>query len=227
MRFGIEIRSSTKSTSPCFTIAMQMVSAICKVTSVGSLRSTRLASALATGVLEKLDYMQKNHIRSILVQASIFNMSNEVFEASNRQFVKLRRTNLRTLDPRMGTEADFDRFIRETHSRSPARMHVILDLPLSSTSDHKERSWYGMNESPDSTIVEVRDGARCARDSKDLGCEYAASYQRLPLDFSRKDVVDAAEVTRDGRMTGAGNMPRFLVSPSLLARRQTCRRRSR
>ena len=118
--------------------------------------------------------MKKNHIRSILIQASIFNMSNEVFEASNRQFVKVRRTDLRTLDPRIGTEADFDGFIRaltetrDSQSRAPVGMHVILDLPLSSTSDHKELSWYGMNESPDSTIVEVRCRTRHALTSSSV-----------------------------------------------------------
>ncbi len=71
-----------------------------------------------TGILEKLDYFEKNNIQSILLQSSIFNVSDESFEISDRQYAKSKTTDLLKLDPQICTEDDFSDFMKILARRS-------------------------------------------------------------------------------------------------------------
>jgi len=71
-----------------------------------------LLISMITGILEKLDYFEKNNIQSILLQSSIFNVSDELFEISDRQYAKSKTTDLVNLDPQIGTEDDFSDFMK-------------------------------------------------------------------------------------------------------------------
>ena len=59
------------------------------------------------GLVEKLNYLERNHIRSILFQSSIFNVSDQLVELLDRQFGQSQTTDLFRLDPQVGNEEDW------------------------------------------------------------------------------------------------------------------------
>lgn len=60
------------------------------------------------GLVEKLDYLERNYIRTILIQSSIFNVSDELVELLDRQFGQSQTTDLFQLDPQVGDEEDWN-----------------------------------------------------------------------------------------------------------------------
>ena len=70
------------------------------------------------GILEKLDYFEKNNIQSILLQSSIFNVSDELYELWDRQYAKNKITDLFNLDPQIGNEKDFHDFTEALTKKS-------------------------------------------------------------------------------------------------------------
>ena len=95
-------------------------------------------------------------------------------------------------------------------------MHLIIDLPISSTADPNGRSWYGSTqrladqvkvkelESPveNTLLLDLPLQNPCSRDESNLGCQYYKSYGRLPLDFSKGEVAAEAKVSTTSCFTG-------------------------
>jgi hypothetical protein len=95
------------------------------------------------GIEQKLDYFEKNSIKSILIRSSIFNFTIETSIKLDGQTIKNKKVDLLTIDPLIGNETEFDNLIKIFNRKD---MHIILDLPLSSTSDPNGRFWYGSNK---------------------------------------------------------------------------------
>lgn len=64
------------------------------------------------GLVEKLNYLERNSIRSILLQSSIFNISDELVELLDRQFGQNQITDLFQLDPKIGDENDWNQLMK-------------------------------------------------------------------------------------------------------------------
>lgn len=95
------------------------------------------------GVEEKLDYLEKNHIKSILLQSSIFNITNGRSIELNGKDFQNKKFDLLTIDSLVGNEKNLDDFIKILTRKD---MHVVIDLPVASTSDPNGNFWYGSND---------------------------------------------------------------------------------
>jgi hypothetical protein len=67
-------------------------------------------------------------------------------------------------------------------------MHIIIDLPISTTSDPNGYSWYGSNQTFKKKIINP-----CLENSSSFGCQYYQSYGLLPLNFNNQIVSEQAE----------------------------------
>lgn len=95
------------------------------------------------GVEEKLKYLETNSIKSILLHSSIFNItSGKSYEITEKNYQN-NKFDLLTIDPLVGTENDLDNLIKILNRKD---MHVIIDLPLGSTSDPNGNYWYGSDQ---------------------------------------------------------------------------------
>ena len=61
------------------------------------------------GIQDKLDYFEKNSIKSILLRSSIFNRTIGTSIQSNNQYIK---TDLLNIDPQIGNETQLDNLIK-------------------------------------------------------------------------------------------------------------------
>lgn len=75
------------------------------------------------GIQQKFDYLEKNLIKSILIRSTIF------------------ESNSLKLNPTIANETQFNNLIKIFNRKD---MHIIIDLPITSTSDGL--SWYGSNQ---------------------------------------------------------------------------------
>jgi len=92
------------------------------------------------GVGEKLNYFEKNNIKSLLLRSSIFNITSGTSLQLDRRNFQDKKFDFLTIDPLVGSENDFQDLAKLLNRKD---MHLILDLPLSSTSDPNGYSWYG------------------------------------------------------------------------------------
>jgi hypothetical protein len=90
------------------------------------------------GIVEKLDYLERNNIQSILLQSSIFNISDELFELSDRQFGKIQTSDLLKFDPLIGDEEDFDDLMEILANKSKILFFGEIEI-------HKEYFRYAFN----------------------------------------------------------------------------------
>ncbi|CAF0940534.1 unnamed protein product [Rotaria sordida] len=137
------------------------------------------------GVQEKLNYLEKNDIKVILLQPSIFNVTAGTSIQLNGRTALATNTDLYTIDPSVGNDNDLKDLLKTLNRKD---MRLIIDLPLSSTFDPNGYSWYGSNSSLPSKINNP-----CINNSRSLGCPYFTSYGRLPLDFADQNIQTQAE----------------------------------
>lgn len=130
------------------------------------------------GFMKKLPYLERNGFKSVLFQSSIFHTTS-----TNK--ANFSPSDLYTLDSSLGTDMDLENITKILHRKD---MHLIMDLPISSTADSSGRSWYGSSQPLGKPIQDP-----CYSDQSSLGCRYFKLYGRFPLDFHETDVLDAAE----------------------------------
>jgi len=123
------------------------------------------------GLVNKFDYFEKNHIQTILLQSSIFNVSEQIIELWDRQYGNFQTSDLLTFDSHIGNENDWNQLRELLNTKD---MHLVIDLPLSSA--------VNLAYSP------------CVRNKTDFGCIYTKAYKRMPLNFSDKEIIAEAEV---------------------------------
>ncbi|UJR19835.1 hypothetical protein I4U23_022968 [Adineta vaga] len=117
------------------------------------------------GVEEKLKYFEKNRIKSLLFQSSIFNTTDGRTPYDQN-------IDLMTLDTKIGNDKDLQDFIKILNRKD---MHLIIDLPISSAPLR-------------STVSNP-----CSRNKNDLGCRFLETYDRFPLDFKDKKIYEEAK----------------------------------
>ncbi|CAF1276716.1 unnamed protein product [Adineta ricciae] len=137
------------------------------------------------GVEEKLKYFEKNRIKSLLFQSSIFNATGGISLQLDGRIPHDKNIDLITLDSSIGSENDFENFIKILNRKD---MRLIIDLPLSSTLDPNGQLWYG-SKPLRSSIANP-----CSRSRNDLACRFLEFYGRLPLDFNDAQIYEESEI---------------------------------
>ncbi|CAF0978935.1 unnamed protein product [Adineta steineri] len=136
------------------------------------------------GIQEKLPYFEKNNIKSILLQSSIFNVSGGTSIKLDGQIPHDKNIDLKVVDPNVGGDNDLQELAKILNRKD---MRLIIDLPLASTHDPNGVLWYGSLSLPSKIEQPCRGG------TDNLGCQYLTSYGRLPLDFNQEEVSSAAD----------------------------------
>jgi hypothetical protein len=94
---------------------------------------------------------KKNSIQSIILRSSIFNVTSGTSIQLDGKTIQDKIVDLLTIDPRIGNENQFSNFIKNFNRKSfilnckCLDMHIIIDLPISTTFDPNSYSWYGPN----------------------------------------------------------------------------------
>ncbi|CAF2794545.1 unnamed protein product [Rotaria sp. Silwood2] len=138
------------------------------------------------GVQEKLSYLEKNNIKSLLLQSSIFNVTTGTSIQSSGRNVRTKNVNLYSIDPSVGSDNDLKELSRTLYRKD---MRLIIDLPLSSTFDPNGYLWYG-SDSPLPSKINV---VTCTKNFPTLDCRYYKLYGRLPLDFTDENIEKKSE----------------------------------
>lgn len=136
------------------------------------------------GLKQKLPYLEKNRMKSILLQSSIFNSTLGTSIQLDGKNPGDKKLDLLTLDPFVGTESDLQDLFKILKGKN---RNLIIDLPVSSTFDPNGLSWYGSTNSLKNPIKNP-----CRGKTEDLGCQYYEAYGRLPLDFNQDIIASTA-----------------------------------
>ncbi|CAF3391318.1 unnamed protein product [Rotaria sp. Silwood1] len=139
------------------------------------------------GVQEKLDYLEKNDIKVILLQSSIFNLTSGTSNQLNERNSGVKNIDLYNIDSSVGSDNDLKELAKNLYRRA---MYLIVDLPLSSTFDLNSYLWYGSNSS-----VRTKINTTCKGTSNNLACRYYKTYGRLPLNFTDKNIQEQSIAT--------------------------------
>ena len=106
---------------------------------------------LSTPSLEQLVNDVSQYVESYL-QSSIFNASGGTSIQLDGQILKDKKIDLLTIDPLVGTDEDLINLMKILNRKD---MHLIIDLPLSTTLDPSGFIWYG-SDLPFSTKIKVK-----------------------------------------------------------------------
>ncbi|CAF3405217.1 unnamed protein product [Rotaria socialis] len=137
------------------------------------------------GVQENLNYFEKNNIKSILFQSTIFNVTGGTSLHLDGQRAYDKNIDLLQIDPLVGSDNDLQDLLKIFNRRD---MHFIIDLPLSSILDPNGKSWYGSTP----LLNKIDNPCTTSAREPNFGCMYYKSYGRLPLDFSDDKILEQA-----------------------------------
>ncbi|CAM4863318.1 unnamed protein product [Rotaria socialis] len=137
------------------------------------------------GVQENLNYFEKNNIKSILFQSTIFNVTGGTSLHLDGQRAYDKKIDLLQIDPLVGSDNDLQDLLKIFNRRD---MHFIIDLPLSSILDPNGKSWYGSTP----LLNKIDNPCTPSAHETNFGCMYYKSYGRLPLDFSDDKILEQA-----------------------------------